>query len=115
MNAHGITRIGPAKVGGRHLSNAANAPSFNQSNQPVKGIPMSALLDSQLDTQRLADILREEKAAGITTDKNFVQLVDSAMRADKQVDGYGRRRIARGLELQVDANRRDPLLIGAYE
>ena len=110
MNALGITRVGLIRAGGRHLSEAANESSFNHS----KGMTMSALLDSRLDAERLNDILREEKAAGIMPDKSYVQLVDLAMLADKQVDGYEQRRLARGLELQVAANRRDPLLSGVY-
>ena len=107
MNAHGITRVGPAKVGGRHLSDAANEPPFSPSNQarpgaPLKGITMSVFLHTFLDAERLKDCAANEAAMGITPalDEASLARVDSAMLADKQADGYEQRRLARGLELE---------------
>ncbi len=81
---------------------------------------MSVFLHCFLDAERLKACAANEAAMGIKPalpvelNEEFFARVDSAMLADKQADGYGRRLLARGLELQVAANRRDPLLRGAY-
>jgi hypothetical protein len=81
---------------------------------------VSAYLDALLDAERLADITRNEIAAGIPPaprvelDDAFFARSDLAMLALEQADGYGRTLVARGLDQQVDANRRNPLLRGAY-
>lgn len=67
---------------------------------------MSAYLDSLLDAERLADIARNDAAAGfppappVDLDEAFFRRSDLSMLGLKKADGYSRTLVARGLERQ---------------